>query len=701
MNNSDLFLVSRNGISHKVRLDTLRSDVNDPVNQEIADLKQKDIDLDRKIDILQLDVNQNEADSDAADAALDARITALEGEPDVDLSGYATKQQLNNEEAARIAGDNSLDTKITTEANARIAGDNTLGNEIDGVEQRVDTLEGKVDALEAGGGVDLTSYATKTYSDNGDNAVRNEFKAADDDLRSDVVAERAARIAGDSNLQSIIDNTVVRTSGAQTITTAPGESVRFNSAGTNGQPRIQLIRDSGFDYSIQNAQGDLEITRGNVDIYRFAGGDHVWYDLNSDEVMRVGDGDTTITGNLTVTGTINGSSGISGDTVYINVKDFGAVGNGTTDDTTAVRNAMNSASNGDTIYFPAGKYRISSSLTFANKGCRMLGDSQQSILFFVGAAGDNLLELKFDNRNTFWTIENMVFMAASIPGRQFGAGILLEYTGPATVVGGSDYLNLVNVQVISDITTDSQQGWFQRGLWILNAGGVNAVNFTVSSYNLITSATPGTIGISIVNTKPGHSMIRCFHAVNIYIQRYNCCVKSQVAGGTNIESIYLTQGEIVGYRGFEIDAGQATFLSGLHMDCQEVAYQNTSNGGPHRIIGCDIRGGRDSAGSNSNYLIKLGANNTTLSGCDILCQMPNEGVIQVAPFGTQPEAISITGNVIEGKDDPNYRALEVNSGAKNIKYGGNSYRRFGGEGQIVNAAGAELVVYGQRTGNTP
>ena len=294
----------------------------------------------------------------------------------------------------------------------------------------------------------------------------------------------------------------------------------------------------------------------------------------------------------------------------------------------------------------------------------------------------------------------MVFMAASIPGRQFGAGIRLEYNGPATVVGGSDYLNLVNVQIISEITTDASQGWFKRGLEIKNAGGVNAVNLTISSYNLITSATAGTEGVYIVNTLPGHSMIRCFHCVNIYIQRYNCCVKSQVQGGTNIESIYITQGEIVGYRGFEIDAGQATFLNGLHMDCQEVAYQNTSNGGPHRIIGCDIRGGRDDAGSNSNYLIKLGANNTTLSGCDILCQMPNEGVIQVAPFGTQPEAISITGNVIEGKDDPNYRALEVNTGAKNIKYGGNSYRRFGGEGRIVNAAGDELVVYGQRTGNT-
>ena len=395
-----------------------------------------------------------------------------------------------------------------------------------------------------------------------------------------------------------------------------------------------------------------------------------------------------------------GSGGGGGGSIYINVKDFGAVGNGTTDDTTAVKNAINSASNGDTIYFPAGKYLITSTIGVQNKGFKMLGDSQQSILYFNGPVGNHCLQLDFNDRNTFWTITDMVFMAKAVPGKQFGAGIVLQYNGPATVVGGSDYLNLVNVQIISEITTDADQGWFQRGLWILNAGGVNAVNLTISSYNLITSATPGTEGILILNTLPGHSMIRCFHAVNIYIQRYNCCVKSQVQGGANIESIYITQGEIVGYRGFEIDAGQATFLSGLHMDCQEVAYQNTSNGGPHRIIGCDIRGGRDSAGSNSNYLIKLGSYNTTLSGCDILCQMPSEGVIQVGPFGTIPDAISITGNVIEGKDDPNYRALEVNAGCKNIKYGGNAYRRFGGEGKIVNAAGGELVVYGQRTGNT-
>jgi len=387
---------------------------------------------------------------------------------------------------------------------------------------------------------------------------------------------------------------------------------------------------------------------------------------------------------------------------YISVKDFGAVGNGTTDDTIAIRAAINSLQNGQAIYFPKGKYKVTSTLTFQNKGFRMFGDGQQSIIYMAGPANEKLLYLAFNDRNTFWSIQDMVFMAASIPGREFGSAIRLEYNGPGTVIGGSDYLNLINVQIISEITTDSQQGWFKQGLVILNAGGVNAVNLTISSYNLITSGRPGTEGILVLCNKAKNSMIRALHVVNLYIQRYNCCVKVQNQGGANIESIYITQGEIVGYRGFEFDAGQATYLAGLHMDCQEVAYQNTSNGGPHRIIGCDIRGGRDDAGSKSNYLIKLGANNTTLSGCDILCQMPNEGVIQVAPFGTQPEAISITGNVIEGKDDPNYRALEVNAGAKNIKYGGNSYRRFGGgEGRIVDASGGELVVYGQRTGNTP
>lgn len=45
--------------------------------------------------------------------------------------------------------------------------------------------------------------------------------------------------------------------------------------------------------------------------------------------------------------------------VYVNVKDFGAVGDGTTDDTTAVQAAITASSH---VFFPAGDYRITATL---------------------------------------------------------------------------------------------------------------------------------------------------------------------------------------------------------------------------------------------------------------------------------------------------------------------------------------------------
>lgn len=50
-----------------------------------------------------------------------------------------------------------------------------------------------------------------------------------------------------------------------------------------------------------------------------------------------------------------------------NVRDFGAVGNGIADDTTAIQNAINAAAvNGGTVFFPSGTYIISSTLNLAS-----------------------------------------------------------------------------------------------------------------------------------------------------------------------------------------------------------------------------------------------------------------------------------------------------------------------------------------------
>ncbi len=53
---------------------------------------------------------------------------------------------------------------------------------------------------------------------------------------------------------------------------------------------------------------------------------------------------------------------------FVNVTDFGATGNGTTDDTAAIVAAIaaaapSSARTGNTVYFPAGTYLVSSTLT--------------------------------------------------------------------------------------------------------------------------------------------------------------------------------------------------------------------------------------------------------------------------------------------------------------------------------------------------
>ena len=59
----------------------------------------------------------------------------------------------------------------------------------------------------------------------------------------------------------------------------------------------------------------------------------------------------------------------------VNVKDFGAVGDGVTDDTAAIQNAINT---GKSVYFPSGIYKITSIyLIFQSTRCILLWKWQE------------------------------------------------------------------------------------------------------------------------------------------------------------------------------------------------------------------------------------------------------------------------------------------------------------------------------------
>tara|TARA_Y100000361_G_scaffold141557_1_gene146730 strand:- start:523 stop:3732 length:3210 start_codon:yes stop_codon:yes gene_type:complete len=394
----------------------------------------------------------------------------------------------------------------------------------------------------------------------------------------------------------------------------------------------------------------------------------------------------TVSGNLTVNGTINGASGGgSGGGAYKNVKtDFGAVGNGTTDDTNAVRTALNS---GGTIYFPAGTYRITSTLSHTS-AFNVVGDGQQSrIMFDASINNSNLFNLETNvrhNNNKKWSFSNIALSCKAVANRTHASGIRIAYTGAATVIGGTNYLELNDVHIVSEITTDATQAYFKYGLQTVNIGGIVADNLNISTFNVNAENDASTVGIYIQNNIEGHAVIRAFTGNNIYIQRYYKGLHATKAGGgQNIESIYMTQGEIVCNKGIDLAASHATFINGMHIECQRESYINTSDGGPHRVVGCDLRGGRNGTQNFTDYIIKIGVDNCSFTGNYITAQMPSAGCIKTGGSVGNPDNVSIVGNIFNGNNSSTYRALSCESGSANVLFNGNLGSGFGGNSNPV------------------
>jgi len=75
----------------------------------------------------------------------------------------------------------------------------------------------------------------------------------------------------------------------------------------------------------------------------------------------------------------------------VSVKDFGAVGDGTTDDTLAIQTAINSISDDGIVFVPPGTYKLTSALTLGSAGAaaRIIGVGRPTFKFYsIGAAVD-------------------------------------------------------------------------------------------------------------------------------------------------------------------------------------------------------------------------------------------------------------------------------------------------------------------------
>lgn len=164
------------------------------------------------------------------------------------------------------------------------------------------------------------------------------------------------------------------------------------------------------------------------------------------------DNDQNASGDLRITA-LEGKAILS----QVNVKDYGAVGDGVTDDTLAIQSAINSVASGGLVYIPSGNYLMNASsptinspkrINITNNNVKIMGDGRSSIITMTGVTLSYLNGINDYNSSgrdvftafSFQRVTGCSISGLHIVGEWDGTGAL-TYTSPRAkgvgFIGGS------------------------------------------------------------------------------------------------------------------------------------------------------------------------------------------------------------------------------------------------------------------------
>ena len=141
----------------------------------------------------------------------------------------------------------------------------------------------------------------------------------------------------------------------------------------------------------------------------------------------------------------------------INVRAWGAVGDGETDDTAAIQAALHAATGGETVFFPDGRYRVTSTLKHA--GSIGLIGAGQGVSWIDWQATGDAIELTFSTPKR----ERLVINGLSVNAARAGAGTAISAVWSSPAAQGWPHAEIEDLEITR--SDGGGQAW-KRGVYL-------------------------------------------------------------------------------------------------------------------------------------------------------------------------------------------------------------------------------------------
>lgn len=170
----------------------------------------------------------------------------------------------------------------------------------------------------------------------------------------------------------------------------------------------------------------------------------------------------------------------------VNVKQFGAVGDGTTDDTAACQAALTAAAN-RALFFPPGRYKLTSTLLLANAAVQIFGAGiNRTELRFYGAT--NGIQISSNHSKHHHKLSDLTISTTATGN----TAVTLDYSGQIVDVGGGQFHTMDRIQprfLVQDLMI--------CGAGVVDSGDATANGWTNGLYSI--AALYGTVrGCTII-----------------------------------------------------------------------------------------------------------------------------------------------------------------------------------------------------------